>query len=499
MDDVANTMGVGLLGGDESFGPGLSDELQSYEDNKTISDILNRNGSEPRKKKKKLQAATRLRLILGTTVVVWVSIGTLFYSLNEGWEWWRALFFAVNVGLGVGYGENSVRQPSSFAFTIGFVIVGASFIAAGLVMLFQFVVELRDTRIDQVQSLGGDNKEQIQKRELDIRNALGRFGYFWAHRKGRCMLLGAWLFWVFFGAFMFRYGDRNAEDRNMLHCSHVQVADGEFENFCDSFLWALMVAITSMSTAAQGGPKDNEGAYLFSTFWIWIGIPLFAAVSATVADILVQHYSRVQSRHELEDQSITPKDLYKMQKLTCARQKVQADEANCMGETIDAEVAQLFSPRATETPGGWFRGAQAEGSSGSLSHSPTLGPLAQDRMVPDENGQIDYGAFLEYQLRSLRAVDRKLLNMLRQAFISLDQEKNGYFTPADLKDFRIRTTSFSGNYMPPAQGYSGGVHDEMDEMGLSRERGASVMSVPMISPRETTLARSGAETPTSRF
>ena len=131
--------------------------------------------------------------------------------------------------------------------------------------------------------------------------------------------------------------------------------------------------------------------------------------------------------------------------------------------------------------------------------------------------QIDYGAFLEYQLRSLRAVDRKLLNMLRQAFISLDQEKNGYFTPAvshnsaddvsilniwlgqDLKDFRIRTTSFSGNYMPPAQGYSGGVHDEMDEMDLSRERGASVMSVPMISPRETTLARSGAETPTSRF
>ena len=79
-----------------------------------------------------------------------------------------------------------------------------------------------------------------------------------------------------------------------------------------------------------------------------------------------------------------------------------------MGETIDAEVrpshcwcsrqtaaaaftllvqvAQLFSPRATETPGGWFRGAQAEGSSGPLSHSPTLGPLAQDRMVPDENG-----------------------------------------------------------------------------------------------------------------
>lgn len=42
----------------------------------------------------------------------------------------QALFFAVNVGLGVGYGENSVRQPSSFAFTIGFVIVGASFIAA---------------------------------------------------------------------------------------------------------------------------------------------------------------------------------------------------------------------------------------------------------------------------------------------------------------------------------------------------------------------------------
>merc|ERR1711865_776170 len=154
---------------DDTFG--TSFESESPDDsnlNRTISDILNR----PKHKKSKLQAATRLRLILGITVIAWLMIGTLFFSVNEGWEWWRALFFAVNVGLGVGYGENSVSQLSSFAFIIGFVIIGSSFIAAGLVMLFQFVVELRDTRIDQVQSLGGDNKEQIQKRELDIRNAL---------------------------------------------------------------------------------------------------------------------------------------------------------------------------------------------------------------------------------------------------------------------------------------------------------------------------------------
>ena len=142
-----------------------------------------------------------------------------------------------------------------------------------------------------------------------------------------------------------------------------------------------------------------------------------------------------------------------------------------------------------------------------VQFNPLIGTVAQ---------QIDYGAFLEYQLRSLRAVDRKLLNMLRQAYISLDQEKNGYFTPAvshksvlmmyiiilniwlgqDLKDFRIRSTSISGNYMAPAQASSGGMHNEMD---VNRERGASVMSVPMVSPRETTLARSGSETPTSRF
>lgn len=69
----------------------------------------------------------------------------------------------------------------------------------------------------------------------------------------------------------------------------------------------------------------------------------------------------------------------------------------------------------------------------------------------------------------------------------------------DLKDFRIRSTSVSGNYRAPAQTSSGGMHNEMDEMDVNRERGASVMSVPMISPRETTLARSGGETPTSRF
>ena len=42
---------------------------------------------------------------------------------------------------------------------------------------------------------------------------------------------------------------------------------------------------------------------------------------------------------------------------------------------------------------------------------------------------VDYGSFLEYQLRTMRVCDRKMLDMLRRAFVKLDHAGEGCFFP----------------------------------------------------------------------
>ena len=135
MDEMCGDMGLAFIP-EEHLSP-RSDELHDLKSPRvdrdslrdashyTFSEILQRPV-----KTKKLSAKVRLRLILITVIVIWLLVGTLFYAVNEGWSWYTALFFAVNVGLGVGYGENSLQYPSSWGFTIAFVIVGSSFCTA---------------------------------------------------------------------------------------------------------------------------------------------------------------------------------------------------------------------------------------------------------------------------------------------------------------------------------------------------------------------------------
>ena len=63
------------------------------------------------------------------------------------WSITEAFFYAVNVGLGVGYGELVVHGNGSKWFTIFFVMAGASLIAASGALAVQAVL-LRQFEID---------------------------------------------------------------------------------------------------------------------------------------------------------------------------------------------------------------------------------------------------------------------------------------------------------------------------------------------------------------
>jgi len=78
-------------------------------------------------------------------------------------------------------------------------------------------------------------------------------------------------------------------------CYHEDDA-GVVQVPCDGFTYALFFSITSMSTAAQVAPKTDVGPLIFTTVWIFIGIPLYGAVMGFISETWIAHYSRVATR-----------------------------------------------------------------------------------------------------------------------------------------------------------------------------------------------------------
>jgi hypothetical protein len=78
---------------------------------------------------KKQHAKTKLMVYLGVCIGAWSIVGMGFYRFAEGWSWSGAMFYATNVGLGVGYGVYNISTAGAKWFTIFYCLVGSSFVA----------------------------------------------------------------------------------------------------------------------------------------------------------------------------------------------------------------------------------------------------------------------------------------------------------------------------------------------------------------------------------
>lgn len=74
-------------------------------------------------------------------VVLWIGAGTLFYSLHNQWPPSQAFFYAVDAGMSIGFctaiAETSV---SSRAFTVVFILLGASVVGGALALFVEEAV-----------------------------------------------------------------------------------------------------------------------------------------------------------------------------------------------------------------------------------------------------------------------------------------------------------------------------------------------------------------------
>lgn len=65
----------------------------------------------------------------------------------------QALFYAVNVGLGIGYGEMSVSSAGGMMFTVVYCMMGSTFIASTGGLLLKSVMEKQDKRMQELNLL----------------------------------------------------------------------------------------------------------------------------------------------------------------------------------------------------------------------------------------------------------------------------------------------------------------------------------------------------------
>ena len=76
---------------------------------------------------------------LGTSVIIVLSIGTVFYRFVEGFSWIDAYYFSVVTLATVGYGDLAPRTTAGKLFTTFYIMIGVGILAT----FFSFLVRQR--------------------------------------------------------------------------------------------------------------------------------------------------------------------------------------------------------------------------------------------------------------------------------------------------------------------------------------------------------------------
>lgn len=85
---------------------------------------------------------------LAISVAVVLAVGTVFYSLEEGWSLLDALYFSVVTLTTIGYGDLYPTTALSKLFTIVYVVLGVGLITTFVALVARRSVEQRRQRSD---------------------------------------------------------------------------------------------------------------------------------------------------------------------------------------------------------------------------------------------------------------------------------------------------------------------------------------------------------------
>ncbi|NJL93242.1 MAG: two pore domain potassium channel family protein [Anaerolineae bacterium] len=79
-------------------------------------------------------------------LLITLGLGTLFFSLVEGWSLFDALYFSVITLTTIGYGDFAPQTVAGRAFTIAYIFFGLAIFGAFLALLSELTLEERRQR-----------------------------------------------------------------------------------------------------------------------------------------------------------------------------------------------------------------------------------------------------------------------------------------------------------------------------------------------------------------
>lgn len=118
--------------------------------------------------------------------VVWLLIGTWFYSESMNLGWSKGFYMAVNVGYSIGWGYPSEFSDESRVFSTFYVLVGASAVAASLGYFAQAMID--SSKRWYAKALAQQKFEHSTPKEKL---------YLWIQlHEGSLKIVGIWITWI---------------------------------------------------------------------------------------------------------------------------------------------------------------------------------------------------------------------------------------------------------------------------------------------------------------
>lgn len=211
---------------------------------------------------KSFSPETKLICVVIFYDVLLVGVGiTVFMLLPTAWvgfDFAEALYFCVNVGLGIGYGNVLIHHYQAKYFTIFYCLFGTSLFSASLVLLAENVV----TRMRENARVGRDYTASF--------------------------LIGCWLIWFFTGVLW------------------TMLVEGWH------FPEAAYFVMTAFNTSGMVVVSRTNFQLYMCVFYIIIGVPLNAATMSACMSIFFNGYRESRESQALAQQegssSPAPKD-----------------------------------------------------------------------------------------------------------------------------------------------------------------------------------------------
>lgn len=94
------------------------------------------------------------------TLCILLSLGTVFYSSEEGWSYIDSVYFSVVTLTTVGYGDLHPTTTTSKLFTIAYIFIGVGLGFYILSALAKSFIEGRDKRMKRIEKLLSMPKEE---------------------------------------------------------------------------------------------------------------------------------------------------------------------------------------------------------------------------------------------------------------------------------------------------------------------------------------------------